>query len=548
MIDHNLPLSQLTILSALREIARALSAAWDLDSTLDLITRKTSEVMKVDSCSLYLLDTDNSTLRLRASTGLSQKVVGRTTLKIGEGMTGIAVAQNIPIYSSNAPADPRFKLVDPSEEGLFQSLLAVPLSIRQQEKPIGAMNVQTRTSHTFSEYEIEILQLIGDLAAGALAKAQMIDRQTQQLDEMEALATVSEVMTSPQFLDDILDVVTDMAARTMDASVCALFLLNEAGTHLELRSAKRTSGTYSYRKPLPVGEGIIGQVVESGRFYYVSDVRVHPEYIGTELAIKEGLVSLLCVPLMVRDRVIGVLNCYTSEERFFTNEQRALFSTLANQTALAIENSRLLTNTAVMREMHHRIKNNLQTIAMLMELQIPDADRLDTRQVLETNIHRVRSIATVHEVLSERGFRMVDVNDVVRRITQATRDALTIPGQAIEIHVSGVSLPLPSQAATSLTLVVNELVQNALEHAFVDQKDGRIDVSLGRTKKEIVVSVRDNGQGMPADHRRGLGLEISETLVKTDLGGTIRFKKNEPKGTAVSIRLPRKLEQLPEAS
>ena len=92
--------------ASLREIARSLSAAWDLDTTLDLIARKTTEVMGVNSCTIYLLDTDNQTLRLRASTGLARQALGRATLQIGEGMTGHAVARNRPIYAAEPSTTP----------------------------------------------------------------------------------------------------------------------------------------------------------------------------------------------------------------------------------------------------------------------------------------------------------------------------------------------------------------------------------------------------------------------------------------------------------
>jgi two-component system, sensor histidine kinase PdtaS len=536
-------LSQPETLPALREIARALTAAWDLDSTLDLIARKTTEVMTVDSCTIYLLDPDKQTLRLRASTGLAKRAWGRTTLVVGEGMTGYAAQRKKPVHAVNAQEDPHFKWIIEAEEKAFQSLLAVPLIIEGQPEAIGAMNVQTKHLHQFSDSEIERLSLIADLAAGALAKARLLDKQKQQIDEMQALATLSEVMTSPQYLDDILNVVTEMAAQTMEAAVCSLFLINEAGTHLELRSAKRTTSPYRHREPLPLGVGVIGEVVLTGKSVYIHDVRQDPRYLGGELAMAEGLVSLLCVPLSVRDRVIGVLNCYTDKPRMFNNDQLVLFNTLANQTALAIENSRLVTNTAVIREMHHRIKNNLQTVAMLMQLQIPDAERLDTRQVLEINIHRIRSIATVHEVLSDQGFRLVDVKDVLERITHTTAETMTAPNQLLEIDVFGESMPLPSRAATALTLVVNELVQNALEHAFVGRENGRIEVSLGRSNAELIVIVRDNGVGFSAHHKRGLGLEIAETLVAEDLRGKIKFNQVSTGGTEVSIRMLRTLEQ-----
>lgn len=217
--------------ASLREIARSLSAAWDLDTTLDLIARKTTEVMRVNSCTIYLLDTDSQTLRLRASTGLARQALGRATLQIGEGMTGHAVARNRPIYAADAQHDPHFKWVDDTEEVRFRSLLAMPLVLN--DRPIGALNVQTAEPRDYDEDEIELLALICDLAAGALAKAQLYDRQRRQLDDLRTLAQVSEAITSPQYLDDILTVVTGLAAGTVGAIACSIYLLESAGDDLD---------------------------------------------------------------------------------------------------------------------------------------------------------------------------------------------------------------------------------------------------------------------------------------------------------------------------
>lgn len=527
-------------LTALREIAHALSTTGDLDSSLDLIARKTTEVMHVDSCTIYLLDPDGERLRLRASTGLAKRALGRATLKVGEGMTGYAVQRNEPVYAQDAQHDPHFKLIDEAEESDFHSLLAVPLLL--DATPIGALNVQTIQPHAFTNEEIAVVSLIGELAAGALVKVQLLDKQTRQIEEMRALAQVSEVVTSPQYLDDILNVVTEMAAKTMDAAVCSIFLLDETEKYLELCSTERTTAVYQNHPPLPISQGVIGMVARTGQPIYVADVRSDPRYLRQEMARQGGLVSLLSVPLSVRDRVIGVLNCYTAVPHLFSEEQRAFFFTLANQTALAIENAWLVTNTAVVREMHHRIKNNLQTVAMLMQMQLPDADRLNTQQVLETNIHRIHTISAVHEVLSERGFRLVDVKDVLERITCMTIESMTAPAQAIQLNVVGETLTLPSRVATSLALVVNELVQNALEHAFKERQHGSVEISLGRSPDELIILVQDDGIGLPAELPASLGLEIVETLVNEDLHGRIKFNRLA-QGTEVSIRIPRTIEQ-----
>lgn len=525
--------------TALREMARALSAAWDLDTTLNLIAQKTTEVMHVDSCSIYLLDPDGRQLRLRATTGLARRALGRATLAVGEGMTGYAVALNAPVFANDAPRHPRFKQLDEALEMQFQSLLAIPLRI--EERVIGALNVQTVAAHEFAADEIEIVELIGELAAGALAKAQLYDDQKRQIGELQALAALSEAVTLPQYLDEMLDVVTEMAAQTTETAVCAIYLLDEKGQQLELRAARRAGAAYRQQPPLPMDMGVGAVAMQTGQVLYVPDLHREPRYLRPELA--NGFSALLVVPLSVRERVIGVLHAYNVDTRPFSEKQRALLSTLANQTALAIENARLVTNAAIVREMHHRIKNNLQTVAMLMQLQLPEAERLDTRQVLQTNIHRVQSIATVHEVLSEQGFTLVDVTDVLRRITRTTAVMSGTNERHITLAVQGEQLLLPSRAATAVALAVNELVQNALEHAFMGRGKGSVTVSLGRAPEEMIVLVRDNGVGMPAPLQRHLGLEIVETLVQEDLNGRIRYNRPDTGGTEVSIRIPRAVER-----
>jgi two-component system, sensor histidine kinase PdtaS len=520
-------------LRALRDIARALSVAWDLDTTLDLIVRKTTEVMGMDSCSIYLLDPDGETLRLRATTGLARAVLGKATLQLGEGMTGHAAAVNQPVYARDAWQNPHFKWLDDVAEQNLRSLLAVPLVV--EEQVIGALNVQTEALHTFTDNEVEIVSLIGDLAAGALVKARLHDSQRRQIEEMQALAEVSEVVTSPQYLDDILDVVTEMATKVMNASLCAIYLLDEEGQQLHLRSLRPEPGIAGPAAPRLLGEGVVGGVAASGRPAAERDLLASSDAAEQELAGHAGLVSLLAVPLTVRDRVIGVFNCYTSRAHTFTPEQETLLLTLANQTALAIEHARLATNAAMVREMHHRIKNNLQTVAMLMRLQLAEADGLDARQALLNSIHRVHTIAAVHETLSERGFHLVDVRDVLQRVVGMVA-TMTAPDKAIRISVEGEAALLPTRAATSLALVVNELIQNALEHAFTGRDAGQVVITVARAQGALLVTVADDGQGFAAGYRPGLGTEIVETLVRSDLHGELAYNRRAG-GTEVAIRL-----------
>jgi len=513
-------------LAALREIGQAINAAWALDDTLALITRRTADVMGMDSCSIYLQEPDGESLVLKATTGLAAEAVGRSRLRLGEGLTGWAAQTGQPVGVADAARDPRFKFLPETEEWHFQSLLAVPLV--NQGRPIGAINVQTRAYHEFSADEVELLSLIADLAAGALEKAMLYEGLQRQIAELSALAQVSQTITSPLYLDEMLEIVVEMAARVMNAPRCSLLLLDEATG--ELIPAHRD------RPPLPMGEGISGLVAQTGQPVTILDVRDDPRYRDAAEARREGLCSLLAVPLTVRDRVIGVFNCYTAAPHRFTDDEIALFSTLANQTALAIENARLVTDAAVVREMHHRIKNNLQNVAMLLRLQMAGDQEVSAREVLHDSVNRILSIAAVHEVLSQRGFRLVDVKDVLTRVGRAVAQNMRRPDQAIEVVVAGDEVTLPSQAATSLALAVNELIQNALEHAFVGREQGAVVVSLRQAADELTVEVRDDGVGLSDESPRNLGLEIVETLVREDLRGEWSLTGNG--GTTARITVP----------
>lgn len=529
-------------LSALREIGRALNSAWALDPTLDLISRKTTELMGVDSCSIYLLQPDGKQMVLKATTGLAHEAVGVARLGLGEGLTGWAAKEGVPVAERDAAADPRFRLLPETQEKGLRSLAAVPLI--NQRRVIGALNVQTARFHIFDEDEIEILSLIGDLAAGALEKAALYDSMQRQIQELTTLAKVSEAVTSPLYLDEMLGLVVEMAMRVMGARVCSLMLLDDTGKNLVPVATQNQHPAYGKRPTIPLGLGIAGRVAQTGRSVAVEDVAADPTYLIPDLAKELGLISLLSVPLIVRDRVIGVFDCYTAEHHAFTREEEIFFQTLANQTALAIENSRLVAGSVIVREMHHRVKNNLQTIAMLLRLQMSEVPNRPADEVLPEAINRILAIATVHETLSESGLHLVDVKDVLTHIVDTVVQNLSDPHKTLHVIVDGDEIVLPSQAATALALAVNELLQNALEHAFVGRDEGAVEVQLRGEDDEFVITVADDGVGLEegAAGAPSLGLDIVQTLVADDLKGSFLLTQGEC-GTQATIRLPRAASQ-----
>jgi two-component sensor histidine kinase len=236
-----------------------------------------------------------------------------------------------------------------------------------------------------------------------------------------------------------------------------------------------------------------------------------------------------------------VVSCYTARRHAFTPSEISMLQTLANQTALAIENASLVVKSAMVREMHHRVKNNLQMIAMLLRLQLRDGREVSGREVLTETINRILSIAGVHEILAADGLRQVAVHEMLERVAQTVRQTMARPGLVLEVKVSGDNPSLPSQQATSLALVVNELLQNAMEHAFEGRTRGTVTVALAAERDALRVEVQDDGVGLPEgfapERSAGLGLEIVRTLVGSDLKGEITFSGRT--GTRAVITMPR---------
>ncbi|MDR5684115.1 MAG: sensor histidine kinase [Armatimonadota bacterium] len=193
----------------------------------------------------------------------------------------------------------------------------------------------------------------------------------------------------------------------------------------------------------------------------------------------------------------------------------------------------------LLQEMHHRIKNNLQTLADLLYLETIDAPG-PAQKSLRDSIGRVKSIAAVHQMLSADQIEEVDVRRLAERIGETIAKDLAGAGRSVRVGVVGEPLRLPSKQATSLALVLSELVTNALEHAFVDGR-GNVVISLGASDRDVVVSVRDDGRGLPTgfalERDAHLGLRIVGDLVSRDLRGTFALRSEN--GTVAEMRFPR---------
>jgi len=214
---------------------------------------------------------------------------------------------------------------------------------------------------------------------------------------------------------------------------------------------------------------------------------------------------------------------------------------LRDVTELRSRERELMTKEATIREIHHRVKNNLQTVAALLRLQARRVEAGEGRQALEEAVRRVGTIAVVHDTLSTAFDERVDFDEIADRLRTMVVD-VSSSGAPITTARTGSFGDLPGEVATPLAMVLTEMMQNAVEHGFAGTT-GHLEVVARRTSGQLQVTVVDDGAGLPDDFdpavSRNLGMSIMTTLVEGDLGGRMDFRpRRDGRGTAVSATLP----------
>jgi two-component sensor histidine kinase len=211
-------------------------------------------------------------------------------------------------------------------------------------------------------------------------------------------------------------------------------------------------------------------------------------------------------------------------------------------TELRRRDRQIMSKDATIREIHHRVKNNLQTVAALLRLQARRVSVPGARTALEESVRRVQSIALVHETLSVSIDESVDFDEIVDRLLVMLSDVMGSESR-VRVERQGSFGEIPAEVATGLVLVLTELVQNAIEHAFPEDQPGTVSVVAQRRRGELAVTIFDDGIGLPDDFTTArsdrLGLQIVRTLVSAELNGTVEFQpQKESGGTAAVVVMP----------
>jgi signal transduction protein with GAF and PtsI domain len=333
----------------LHKISDSISSTLDLEAVLSHIVDIVTDVTKGDACLLYLLSDSREELILRASKNPHPKLIGRITIGLGEGITGwVARERTRVVISGNASDDPRFKFFHNLPQDRYQAFVSVPIMAKKEV--VGVINVQHKRLRRYRPDELALLTTIANQVGGAIENARLYDEMARKARQLETLSQVSETVVSNRVIEDVMHLMVTMTAQMMQSKICSIMLFDHATGELRIVATQSLSEQYRLKPNLKIGQSISGRVVQERRPIIVPDVTRERNYMYPDIAKKEGLCSLLSVPMMIREKVVGVINSYTSMPYRFTTEEVKLMQAIANQAAIAIEHATLIEKSFEMQE------------------------------------------------------------------------------------------------------------------------------------------------------------------------------------------------------
>jgi phosphoserine phosphatase RsbU/P len=337
----------------LLEVADVVNTTLDLDTTLRRVAELVRKVIDYEIFAILLLNEKTQELRFRFQVGYAREVAERLKIKVGEGVTGIAAQRREAILVDDVSTNPSYISAVPN----VRSELAVPLIVKN--RLIGVIDIESPQPNHFTEEHKRLLTLIASRMAVGIENARLYTRTTRQARTLVLLNEIARELTSILNVDELLKRIAELLSRLIDYQMFSILLLDAAGEKLQHRFSQRFQENIQLKHEIPLGRGVVGYAAQHKQAVLVPDVSKDPRYIQSNPETRSELV----VPLVYKDKVIGVLDLEHTRRGFFTEDHKRTVTTLAAQVAIAIENARLYEQIA------HQEKRLERDLAMARQLQ-----------------------------------------------------------------------------------------------------------------------------------------------------------------------------------
>jgi two-component system, sensor histidine kinase PdtaS len=506
---------------------------------LSTVVQVVAEAVGTDACSVFLFDSYSDTLMLRATHGLNPAAVGRVVIRSDAGITGLAATSRQTQIAEDARNHPAYFTFPIVGEDAFASQISVPILSRDQSRLIGVLNIQSVSPETFAPDEVDFLEAAAAELAAAIENARLYSQTDaalrQRIHELDILQSVTRSIASTLNLKDLLPLIAQYASDLIDGDQAAIYRIDAGTGELELIS----SFSAGEEAPLqPFSEEFIRGICDTR-----SAMEAPPSQTLSEQRV-------LGAPLMTGRGLQGAI-CVGAQSTLQQSEGRlSLLQSFADSAAMAVENAELYedarigyaTTSTLLQEMHHRVRNNLQTVAALLSMQARHAGHAEWTQPLQEAVARVQSIATIHDLLSSGSLTSATIEAIARKVTDEASINVVPPGLTLHFDILPSDVEIRSRQATIFALLLNEVLTNAIVHGMHDRQAGVIRIEAVSDGAFIEVRVDDDGVGLPEEFdlaaQDGLGLRIISTLATSDLKGGFDLVLRPEGGTRATIRFP----------
>jgi len=337
----------------LLEVADVVNTTLDLDTTLRRVAELVRKVIDYEIFGILLVNEKTQELRFRFQVGYAREIAERVRIKVGEGVTGLAAQRREAILVDDVSQDARYI----SAAHNVRSELAVPLIVKN--RLIGVIDIESPQPNHFTEEHKRLLTLIASRMAVGIENARLYTRTTRQARTLVLLNEIARELTSILNVDELLKRIAELLSRLIDYQMFSILLLDAAGEKLQHRFSQRFQENIQLKHEIPLGRGVVGYAAQHKEAVLVPDVNKDPRYVKANPETR----SELAVPLVYKDKVIGVLDLEHTRRGFFTDDHKRTVTTLAAQVAIAIENAQLYEQIA---RQEKRLERDL---AMARQLQ-----------------------------------------------------------------------------------------------------------------------------------------------------------------------------------
>lgn len=521
---------------ALHQIVWGRSGHFNFEHMLADVMELMASGLSCDACSIFLYDPYQRTLMLRATFGLNPRAVGRVVIRVETGLTGLAARTRQPQFAEVASENPNWVPYPDIGESAFTSQLSVPIVLTETDQLVGVLNLQTLDQHRFSDDEIEFIQSASNDIAVAIQSARLFNQSDEELNkrvrELHMLQAITRGLASTLKPDELLPMIASYATELTSGSTAAVF-----------RAAENELASPAVLYPTDAAHELLEPMRLLAADVFATRIAAGVQPISSQPSILYG------VPLLTRHTLLGSLVVQVDRRTSVSEDQLNLLQAYADSAALALENAELYDETrrgyatsyALLQEMHHRVRNNLQIVAALLSMQAREGADRGWDQPLNEAVARVQSIASIHDLLSgDEDVTSATLNAVARNVVDQASINVVQPSLHVEFVVEANDIGVTSRQAMILALVINECITNSVVHGFHGRNQGTIWVTAEQDDRWIEMRIEDDGVGLNPESSTtqvsGLGTRIIRALVESDLNGSFKLEPREPEGALTTVR------------